>query len=116
LTLRVEELCNLGFIRGTQENMDGLNQYRYIVTDVGYEFLHSAKSDIRLLKGCFTQLNEQNASFLELVSTILYFSAEDKRVVTEKITTLKSQQHYTVEEINEAFTYIDMLKKTAAPQ
>ena len=45
-------------------------------------------------------MNDQNARFLELVSTVLYFNNLSKEEVQEKVFTLKSKQRYTIEEID----------------
>lgn len=55
-------------------------------------------------------MNEQNARFLELVATVLYFEHLPKDEVKEKIALLKSKQRYTDEEIEEAYEYIEMLR------
>ncbi|NWN94951.1 MAG: YwgA family protein, partial [Bacillus sp. (in: Bacteria)] len=39
LTLKVEELTNLGFVNEVKEKKSGNVQYRYTVTDEGLEFL-----------------------------------------------------------------------------
>jgi uncharacterized protein len=58
-------------------------------------------------------MNEQNARFLELVSTVLYFENLSREEVAEKVFTLKSKQKYTMEEISDAYSYIDSLKVKA---
>ncbi len=58
-------------------------------------------------------MNSQNARFLELVSTVLYFNNLPKEEVQEKVFTLKSKQRYTVEEIDQAYQYIESLKEKA---
>jgi len=35
VTLRVEELCNLGFLHELKENKGGYSQYRYSLTETG---------------------------------------------------------------------------------
>jgi len=114
LTLRVEELCNLGFISETKEQKGGYYQYRYALTESGREFLESQHLDLPNLQLCFTNMNEKSARFLELVSTILYFEKLTKKQVVEKIATLKRKQNYTNEEIEEAYQYIEQLRMMAA--
>ncbi|MCA1032154.1 YwgA family protein [Bacillus timonensis] len=111
LTLRVEELCNLGFLNEVKEKKGGYYQYRYTLTEAGEQFLSHYELDMPPLKDCLENLNEQNARFLELVSTVLYFDGLEKEEVTEKIFTLKSKQRYTEEEINEAYAFIDKLRQ-----
>lgn len=110
LTLRVEELCNMGFLNEIKEKKGGYFQYRYTLTDTGKEFLSLNEVEMPFLQDCLEDMNEQNARFLELVSTVLYFDNLSKEEVTEKVFTLKSSQRYTEEEIDQAYAYIAALK------
>ncbi|MFS0821284.1 YwgA family protein [Bacillus sp. 1P02SD] len=110
LTLRVEELCNLGFLDEVKEKKGGYYQYRYSLTEKGEQFLGHYQLDMPPLDGCMQALNSQSARFLELVSTVLYFEGLDKEEVKEKVFTLKAKQRYTEEEIDEAYQYIDSLR------
>lgn len=110
LTLRVEELCNMGFLNEVMEKKGGYIQYRYTVTDEGREFLSESKLDMPHLKDCLLDMNSQNSRYLELVSTVLYFDNLSKEEVQEKVFTLKSKQKYTPEEIDSAYQYIESLK------
>lgn len=58
-------------------------------------------------------MNGQNARFLELVSTVLYFNDLPKEEVKEKVFTLKSKQRYTDEEVEQAYQYIESLREKA---
>jgi uncharacterized protein len=113
LTLRVEELSNLGFVEEIWEKKGGYFQYRYSLTDSGKEFLSLNEIDMPCLTDCLLDMNEQNARFLELVSTVLYFDGLTRAEVAEKIFTLKSKQKYTEDEIDEAYRYIDGLREKA---
>ncbi len=115
LTLRVEELYNIGFIQEVKEDKGGYRQYRYTITPLGQEFLRSEQVNIPRLKECLQSMNKQTARFLELVSTVLFFDDLSKEEVAEKISILKSKQNYTEEEIEQAYHYIEELKKTAQP-
>lgn len=110
LTLRIEELCNMSFLDEVKEKKGGYFQYRYTLTHSGKEFLDHFQASDQGLKACLDDMNQQNARFLELVSTILYFDNLPKEEVIEKIFTLKSKQKYTYEEIDEAYQYIEKLK------
>ncbi|WML41689.1 YwgA family protein [Neobacillus sp. OS1-2] len=110
LTTRVEELCNMGFLNEVKEKKGGYFQYRYTLTEPGKEFLSLNEVDMPHLTDCLTDMNGQNARFLELVSTVLYFDNLSKEEVTNKVFTLKSSQRYTESEINEAYQYIETLK------
>lgn len=116
LTLRVEELCNMGFLNEVREKKGGYYQYRYTLTDSGREFLSLNEVEMPMLDGCLVDMNDQNARFLELVSTVLYFDNLPKEEVTNKVFTLKSSQRYTEAEIDEAYQYIDTLKQKAKLQ
>lgn len=111
LTLRVEELCNLGFLNEIKEKKGGYFQYRYSLTDTGEQFLSHYELDMPPLVETFKNLNEQNARFLELVSTVLFFDNLEKDEVKEKVFTLKSKQRYTDEEVEAAYNYIASLQK-----
>ncbi|SFB03372.1 MULTISPECIES: YwgA family protein [unclassified Bacillus (in: firmicutes)] len=113
LTLRVEELCNMGFLNEVKENKGGYSQYRYSMTDSGKEFLSLNEVEMPCLQDCLIDMNEQSARFLELVSTVLYFEDLEKSEVINKIFTLKSKQRYTEAEIDEAYGYIETLKTKA---
>ncbi|MCM3764079.1 YwgA family protein [Neobacillus niacini] len=116
LTTRVEELCNMGFLNEVKEKKGGYYQYRYTLTDAGKEFLSLNEVDMPCLDDCLVDMNEQNARFLELVSTVLYFDNLPKDEVANKVFTLKSSQRYTEEEIDEAYRYIEALKGKVVQQ
>ncbi|MEH7415931.1 YwgA family protein [Neobacillus drentensis] len=110
LTTRVEELCNMGFLNEVKEKKGGYYQYRYTLTDSGKEFLSLNEVEMPCLEDCFNDMNEQNARFLELVSTVLYFDNLSKAEVADKVFTLKASQRYTLDEVDEAYQYIETLK------
>jgi len=101
------------FLNEVKEKKGGYFQYRYTLTEDGQHFLGDNVMDIPNLKDCMIDMNEQNARFLELVSTVLYFNNLSKEEVQEKVFTLKSKQRYTVEEIDHAYEYIESLKEKA---
>ncbi|MEH7374180.1 MULTISPECIES: YwgA family protein [Bacillaceae] len=110
LTLRVEELCNMGFLNEVKEKKGGYFQYRYTLTEPGKEFLSVNEVEMPFLQDCLVDMNEQNARFLELVSTVLYFDNLPKEEVMNKVFSLKASQRYTEAEIDEAYQYIESLK------
>ncbi|MRX71124.1 YwgA family protein [Bacillus lacus] len=116
LTLKVEELCNLGFLNEVREKKGGYYQYRYSLTESGEQFLTHYELEMPQLKECLEDLNGQSARFLELVSTVLFFSDLDKEEVSEKVFTLKSKQRYTAEEIDEAYEFIAAIQQKTAVQ
>lgn len=113
LTLRVEELCNMGFLNEIKEKKGGYFQYRYSLTEAGQEFLGVNGVEMPSLGDCLTDINGQNARFLELVSTVLYFDNLPEDEVKEKVQTVKKSQKYSDEEISEAYAYIASLKGKA---
>lgn len=115
LTLRIEELCEMGYLNEVKEKKAGYYQYCYSITESGKDFLSIQEVDMPALDTCLLDMNEQSARFLELVSTVLYFDTLEKEEVIEKIFTLKSKQKYTLEEIDDAYAYIEMLQVKAKP-
>ena len=115
LTLRIEELCDMGYLNEVKEKKAGYYQYCYSITEAGKDFLSIQEVDMPALDTCLLDMNEQSARFLELVSTVLYFDTLEKEEVIEKIFTLKSKQKYTLEEIDEAYAYIEKLQVKAKP-
>ncbi|PAK30280.1 hypothetical protein CJ467_10890 [Bacillus velezensis] len=110
LTLRIEELCNLGFLDEVKEKKGGYFQYRYSLTETGAEFLHHAELTMPDMKKYINSVNSRSSRFLELVSTILYFDGLEAEEKKEKVFTIKSKQKYTDEEYDEALHYIEELK------
>lgn len=115
LTLRIEELCAMGYLNEVKEKKAGYYQYCYSITEAGKDFLSIQEVDMPALDTCLVDMNEQSARFLELVSTVLYFDTLEKEEVIEKIFTLKSKQKYTLEEIDDAYAYIEKLQVKAKP-
>ncbi|RXZ01216.1 YwgA family protein [Fictibacillus sp. S7] len=110
LTLRVEELCNLGYLLEKKEKVSGYSQYRYSLNEEGEGFLASYGTSIPKLGECIRTMNKQSSRFLELVSTILFFYHLPVEEVTDKIHTLKAKQKYTKEEIQEGYKFISQLE------
>ncbi|MBH0162123.1 MULTISPECIES: YwgA family protein [Fictibacillus] len=110
LTLKIEELCNMGYIHEVKEKVSGYSQYRYAVNEEGQKLLSTYGAQIEKLGSCVRSMNEQSSRFLELVSTVMYFEKLEKDEIKEKVQTVKAKQKYTEEEMDEAFLYIDSLK------
>lgn len=112
LTVRVEELVNMGFLEEVIQKRGNYSQYHYRITESGNHFLKTYRLPVPpLLEDCLQDMNEKSSRFLELVSTILFFQDLDEKDIVEKVQTVKARQHYTDEEIAAAFQYIDELKK-----
>jgi uncharacterized protein YwgA len=109
LTLRVEELCNLGFLQEQKEAKNGYQQYRYSLTEEGQAFIKIYELEIPNLEPLVVDMNNESSRFLELVSTILYFEGLSKDEAHEKVQTVKKKQNYSEEEIEKAFLYIEKL-------
>lgn len=110
LSLQIEELVNLGFIQEIQETKNGYTQYTYELCEKGEEFLSMYPMEMDALEPFVHMLNQESSRFLELVSTILYFDSLKKEALIDKVKKVKSKQHYTDEELHEAFEYIQLLK------
>lgn len=112
LTLRVEELCNLGFIEETREDKANYFQYHYDVTKAGEDFLKQFTLDMPDITDKTKLLQSRSSRFLELVSTILFFEHLDKREQIEKLHQMKPKQNFTEAEINEAYQFIKQIRST----
>ena len=109
LTLRVEELCNLGFIAELREEKGGYHQYRYTMKNEGNTFLSHQSVELPPMDSLVNQLNARNSKFLELVSTILYFDDLPREEIIEKVLVVKQKQHYSLEDLEEAFHFIETM-------
>ncbi|MBH0230544.1 YwgA family protein [Halobacillus yeomjeoni] len=110
LTLRVEEMCNLGFISETKEEKKNYYQYRYRLTENGREFLNHYEMDLPPLEESIKEMNGKTSRFLELVSTMLFFENLTKEEVSEKVYSVKSTQNYTDEDISDGWKFIEKLR------
>ncbi|MDA3130003.1 YwgA family protein [Aliibacillus thermotolerans] len=117
LTLRMEELCSLGFVKEVKEQKAGYAQYCYHLTENGARFLDQFPLSwpAEYARPLVTALNERSAKFLELVSTMLYFEELPKEEVKEKVFTLKKSQNFTETDLEEAWDFIDSLRMIPFP-
>ncbi|TFJ93397.1 YwgA family protein [Lentibacillus salicampi] len=106
LSLRVEELCNLGFITEEKETKSNYVQYHYQITGDGVDFLNQFHMDMPDMTEHITLLQRKSSRFLELVSTMYYFDGLPEDDIVRKIHTVKPKQKYTDWEIDEAFRFI----------
>lgn len=114
LSLRMEELCNLGFMTETREDKGNYFQYRYQLSESGRRFLELYQFEQPDVRELAARLNEQSSRFLELVSTLLYFEELPREEVEEKVFTLKRKQNYREEEIEQGYLFIESLKETVS--
>ncbi|WP_226581511.1 YwgA family protein [Halobacillus litoralis] len=110
LTLRVEEMCNLGFINETREEKKNYYQYRYQLTESGREFLKHYEMNLPPLTRHIEEMNGRSSRFLELVSTMLFFEDLPKEEISEKVFTVKSAQNYTDKDIEDGWKFIESLR------
>ncbi|WP_106495994.1 YwgA family protein [Lentibacillus sp. Marseille-P4043] len=113
LSLRVEELTNLGFITEEKEDKSSYYQYNYKITGDGKEFLNQFALDMPDFTKKVDMLKSKSSRFLELVSTMLFFDDLTKSEVVEKVHVVKPKQKYSDEEIREAWLFIDALNETS---
>ncbi|MGX9133094.1 YwgA family protein [Rummeliibacillus sp. JY-2-4R] len=111
LTLRVDELCTMGFLTEQMEDKGSYVQYCYEVTDKGTDFSNAFCKEQQNLYEVVEILNSKSARFLELVSTLLYFDELPKNEQIEKVHVVKGKLKFTEQEMNDAFELIEILTK-----
>lgn len=111
LTLRTEELCNLGFVNEVKEDKSNYYQYNYTITENGQAFLQQFTLDMPEIEDQVALLKGKSSRFLELVSTMLYFDSLPHADVVEKVHTVKPKQNFTEDEVKDAWEFIGMLNK-----
>ncbi|GAA0436109.1 YwgA family protein [Lentibacillus halophilus] len=109
LSLRVEELCNLGFLAEEKENKSNYVQYHYHITGSGRDFLQQFGMTMPDMTEPIALLQEKSSRFLELVATMLYFDGLSRDDVNEKVHTVKPKQQYTDLELDEAHRLIQAM-------
>jgi len=114
LTLRVDELCNMGLIDEQVETKGAIQLYRYALNENGRDFLRFEAVDLGHGERLIRRMNQENSRFLELVSTVLYFDKLSYAEMVTKVFTLKSKQRYTEEEIQRALAFVDELRLLAS--
>ncbi|SFB25952.1 hypothetical protein SAMN04488072_1128 [Lentibacillus halodurans] len=110
LSLRIEELCNLGFISEEKETKSNYIQYHYEITSDGEAFLDQFQMEMPDMTEQIALLKGQSSRFLELVSTVFYFEGLPVNEVVEKVHAVKPKQNYTKAEIDEAFRFIGEIR------
>ncbi|KAB8127152.1 YwgA family protein [Gracilibacillus oryzae] len=110
LSLRMEELTNLGFVSEVKEKKSNYYQYRYQVTEQGEDFLTHSPVKIPEVDEIVSNMKERSSRFLELVATMLYFDDLSKEEVEAKVQEVKKKSNYTIEDMQEAWRFIHELK------
>ncbi len=111
LTLRIEELCEMGFLAEQCTDKASYVQYAYNVTETGNDFLDTADQPHPNLSICIDRLNGKSSRFLELVSTLLYFDHLPKDEQITKVHIVKNKLNFTDEEMTNAFGFIEELQR-----
>ncbi|GKV69105.1 hypothetical protein NCCP2716_16030 [Sporosarcina sp. NCCP-2716] len=106
LTLRVEELCEMGFLDETCTDKGSYVQYTYQATEDGVKFSETSDFQADELAPCISRLNGQSSRFLELVSTLLYFDHLERTEQIEKVRIVKNKLNFTDDEMDAAFDFI----------
>ncbi|SEO22536.1 hypothetical protein SAMN04488134_10557 [Amphibacillus marinus] len=114
LTLRVEELCNLGFIAEEKQDKGHYFQYHYTVTDAGTAFLEQAPDDLPVCYDKVNLLKLQSSRFLELVATLLFFDDLTKDEAEDKVKHVKASANFIKEEFMSAWRFIAELRDKGA--
>ncbi|RDW22300.1 hypothetical protein CWR48_00910 [Oceanobacillus arenosus] len=112
LTLRVEELCNFGFLDEIKEDKSNYFQYNYTITNEGEVFLQQFSLDMPNYQVKVDKLKAKSSRFLELVSTMLFFDDFPLKETIEKVHTVKPKQKFTELEITEAIQFIEEIKQS----
>lgn len=116
LTLRVEELCNMGFLQEERQDKGSYVQYKYQATDAGDHFVQMAQLEEAspALFACINLMKEKSSRFLELVSTLLYFEHLPKEEQVEKLHVVKGKLNFSGAEIDEAYIFVmDLMNQRA---
>lgn len=109
LTLRIEELCEMGFLQEERVDKGSYVQYKYNVSEEGERFLETAKPAPERLSGFIEGMQVQTSRFLELVSTLLYFDHFAREKQIEKVHIVKSKLKFSDAEMDTAFDFIEQL-------
>lgn len=111
LTLRIEELCEMGFLQEEMIDKGAYIQYKYHVSLEGQAFLETANPAPEKLPQFIGALKTQTSRFLELVSTLLYFDNLAPAEQIEKVHIVKSKLKFSEDEMTRAFAFIGHLQE-----
>ena len=106
LTLRVEELCEMGFLNEQLIDKGSYVQYQYNVSGEGSRFLETADKVPGSLSDFIQKMQVKSSRFLELVSTLLYFDHFEKTEQIKKVQVVKNKLKFSETEIEEAFVFL----------
>lgn len=111
LSLQLEELCNFGFLLESRDERSTEKCYRYRLSEAGESFISHYVGIMPATSGLVDELSRETSSFLELVSTLLYFDRIPVASAEEKVQAL--EEPYSDQEISRARHYIHVLQKQA---
>lgn len=114
LTLRIEELCEMGFLQESCTDKGSYIQYAYQVTSEGDRFLETMDAVPKNLESCIDLMMDKSSRSLELVSTLLYFDHLKKEEQIEKLHIVKNKLKFSAEEIEAAYDFIGQLERQSA--
>lgn len=114
LTLRIEELCEMGFIHEECMDKGSYVQYKYDVSEEGKNFLETTEQEANGLQDFIQKMQVKSSRFLELVSTLLYFDHLEKVDQIEKVHIVKNKLNFTETEMNAAFDFISQLEEAVS--
>ncbi len=114
LTLRIEELCQMGFLQEACIDKGSYVQYKYHVSGEGTHFLEMAQPAPSELKGFIQQMSAKSSRFLELVSTLLFFDHLTKEEQIDKVHIVKHKLKFSTLEMDTAFDFIHQLELQVA--
>lgn len=106
LTVRIEELCNLGFVEERTENTGSHIQYCYSITKSGEQFTSIIEEAAPQFEKLVHRMNDEDAHFLELVSMLLYFEELPRE---EQIKKINVSMNVSEEMLQQALDFIDEL-------
>ncbi|WP_010630655.1 YwgA family protein [Sporolactobacillus vineae] len=111
LSLQLEELCNFGFLIESRDERSTERCYRYRLSEAGESFISHYSGIIPEKDGLVDALSRETASFLELVSTLLYFDQIPASTSDDKVRALDTP--YSQQDISRARHYITVLERQA---
>lgn len=114
LATKVQEMVSMGLISEEEEvGPTGYKLYKYRLSQKGRSFLNTypVEGSLEVPKPFVELANGKDARFLELAATIAYLQEKNYRVeeIPGKVQLLKSEQKYSSEEIDEAFSFLHEL-------
>lgn len=111
LTARIEELCTMGFLSEQKEDKGAYTQYAYQTTPESSAFMELVPPLTESFSTCIEEMKHKPSRFLELVATLFYFDDLERDAQVDKVHIVKGKLNFTDEEFEEAFQFIEDLKK-----